>query len=95
MAHSITLAWQASPDSTAAGFQGYNVKRGVASGQESTLLTTTPIQALTFTDAEAQLGANFYIVTAVVNGTESPASNEANMVILPAAPTGLTITAHS
>jgi hypothetical protein len=97
MAHSVTLNWVASTDSTTTGFQGYNVYRGVAAGQETAvpLNGSTPISALTYSDTTvADGGSYFYAVTALLNGLESVHSNEATAVILPFAPTGLVATAH-
>jgi hypothetical protein len=92
MAHSVSLSWAADPDAVL----GYHVYRGVAAGQETVLLTSTPIVATNFVDSSPNVGENFYVVKAVGAGNvEAPPSNEVSTVILPAAVTGLTITASS
>lgn len=88
MAHQVVLQWVASTDAV----DGYNVYRGSAAGAESTTaLNATPITLLTYTDANAPVGSLFYVVKSVKGGVVSPISNEVTTVILPAAPTNLTI----
>jgi hypothetical protein len=88
MSHKVTLTWTASTDA----IDGYNLYRGTAAGQESTLLNSSLVTALTFVDASPLLGHTFYVAKAVSNGVESLASNEVTAVLLPSAPTNLTIT---
>ena len=83
VAHSVTLTWNASTDTVT----GYNVYRATVSGGPYTLLTATPVSALTFTDTAVAVGQTlFYVVRATVGGIESVNSNEANALIRPAAP---------
>lgn len=90
MAHSVALSWVASPDAV----DGYNVYRGKA-GAETTLINTSPVTALNFTDSSPAIGVNDYIVKAVKNGVEAVASNEVATTILPSPATALTVTSAS
>lgn len=90
MAHQAVLTWTASADAV----QGYNIYRGTAAGQETTKVNgTTPVTETTYTDTPLPPGPVFYVVRAVENGVESVNSNEVSAVILPAAPTALSISA--
>ena len=91
MAHSVSLSWTASSDTV----DGYNVYRGVATGNETTKVNSAVITGTSFIDASPLLGNDFYIARSVKNGVESVNSNEVQAVILPAPPTSLTITAQS
>jgi hypothetical protein len=81
LAASITLAWDATTESTLAG---YNVYRSTQSG----VFTTTPVNASpiktdSVTDDSVQSGNTYYYVVKAVNtdGLESAASNEIAAVI--------------
>jgi hypothetical protein len=92
MAHQVVLQWVASTDTVA----GYNVYRGTSAGAESTTaLNAAPIVGLTYTDSTVTPGTWFYTVKAIENGVLSPASGEVSTVILPAAPTNLTVVSSS
>ncbi len=73
--HSVVLTWEASPT----GGVTYNVFRGTASGAEGTTpINTSPIPALTYTDANVTPGTGYYYtVEAVDSGGSSGPSNEA------------------
>ncbi|HKV47562.1 MAG TPA: choice-of-anchor D domain-containing protein [Candidatus Acidoferrales bacterium] len=73
--HSVVLTWDASPTSGVT----YNVFRGTASGVEGTTpINTSPLSALTFTDASVTPGTGYYYtVEAVDSGGSSGPSNEA------------------
>lgn len=87
MSHNVNLSWTASADASS----GYNVYRGTAAGQETTLLTATPITATTYDDTTETAGIWFYAVKSVVNGVESGPSNEVSVSLRPAAPTALVV----
>jgi hypothetical protein len=92
MAHQVQLSWNADPDASV----GYNVYRGTAAGEETTLLTATPITTTTFTDSTPIVGDNFYVVKAVAaGGVLALPSNEVSAVILPAPVTGLVVVSAS
>jgi hypothetical protein len=95
-AHSVSLAWGASPTVGAT----YNVYRGTFSGACAGPVTTTcvkltgsPITGLSYSDTTPPQGAtSFYVVRAVAGGVESANSNEVAAVVplpSPAPPTGL------
>jgi hypothetical protein len=91
-AHSATLTWTASTDSGV----NYNIYRisGVCPSTATSgfaKITAAPLTATTFTDSTVVPGTYCYYATAVLNGTESLPSNLASAVILPAAPTALSI----
>jgi len=74
--HDVILSWAASGTS---GVVGYNVYRGTTSGGESsTPLNSTPINGITYVDANVTAGATYYYsVTAVgPDGAQSAASAE-------------------
>lgn len=88
MSHSVTISWTADPDA----INGYNVYRGSSATAITTKLTATPITTTTYTDPTAEAGDTWYAVTAVgANGVESAPSTSVEAVILPSAPTGLTL----
>jgi fibronectin type 3 domain-containing protein len=71
----IDLAWDASPD---AGVTGYNVKRGMTSGQYT--LTIPLLDVQTYSDTDVIDGMTyFYIVTALFGSTESGPTNEVSV----------------
>ena len=78
-AHSATLSWTASTSAVS----GYNVYRGSVSGGPYTLVNTSLVIPLTFTDSAVQSGATYFYVTTAVDGSgnESVFSNEVKAVI--------------
>lgn len=78
-AHSATLTWVASTSTVS----GYNVYRGSVSGGPYTLVNTSLITALTFTDSSVAAGQTYFYVTTSVDGsgTESVFSNEVTAVV--------------
>lgn len=93
-AHSVTLNWNASVDSGVA----YNLYRATSACPASGLPANASkiasgLTVLTYNDVNVTTGnAYCYYVTATLNGVESLPSNNANAVILPAAPSALTVT---
>jgi hypothetical protein len=79
-AHSATLSWTAS---TSSAVSGYEVYRGSVSGGPYTLVNTSLVTLLTFTDSAVQSGATYFYVTTAVDGSgiESVFSNEVKAVI--------------
>jgi hypothetical protein len=69
MAHQITITWTASTPPVS----GYNIYRGTAHGNESSLsLNSSPITATTYTDNAVFAGQTYsYLVKAVYSGVES------------------------
>ena len=91
-AHSVSLTWTASVDSGA----GYNVYRlaGACPATGSggfTKITATALTGTAYTDSTVVAETYCYYATAVLNGAESVASNLVSAVILPGAPTGLSV----
>lgn len=87
MAHTVTLNWTASPDVPA---DSYDVYRGTAAGQETTLVNTTPITGTSFVDTPGA-GVWFYIVKSVNGGgLQSVPSNEISVTVPLQPPSGLT-----
>jgi len=84
MANHITINWNASPTPVS----GYNVYRGGADGNESSIsLNNSPIVGTTFTDNTVFPGIVYsYSVTAVLNGIESVESIDIVAPIVPHAP---------
>jgi len=78
--HSVTLNWD---PSSSEGVVGYNVYRSTVSGGSYTLLTTSPVSAMSYVDTSAQGGQTYYYaVTSVdVGGVQSTYSNVASVVI--------------
>jgi fibronectin type 3 domain-containing protein len=74
------LGWTAS---TSTGVTGYNVYRGNASGGPYTVLNSSLVGSLTYTDSTVQAGQTyFYVVTAVDStGAESTYSTQASGAI--------------
>jgi hypothetical protein len=96
MAHQCILSWVATPDAGVAGFQGYNIYRGTATGAEgASPINSSPVNGLTYTDSSPSVGVDFYVVKSVVNGVVSIPSNEVTTTILPAPPTNLTVVSSS
>ncbi len=91
MAHDVKLQWAASSDQVS----GYNIYRGAAAGQETTLLNATPVTTLTYDDTVESAGVSFYVVKSVLNGVESIASNEISVTLRPAPPTNLVVVSAS
>jgi hypothetical protein len=92
-AHSVSLSWTASTDSGVS----YNVYRLSAACPATgtagfTKITATTVIATTYTDGTVAPGTYCYYATSVLNGSESVPSNLASAVILPAAPTALSVT---
>ncbi|MGH9703546.1 MAG: choice-of-anchor D domain-containing protein [Candidatus Acidiferrales bacterium] len=79
-AHSAILNWTASTTNTVTG---YNVYRGPVSGGPYTILSSSPVNAETFTDLSVAAGQTyFYVVTAVdASGMESIFSSEVSGTI--------------
>jgi hypothetical protein len=90
--HTVALTWTASIDAAANPTLTYNIYRAnkaCATATIFTIVNSGPIITTTFTDIGLQPGAYCYQGTAVLNGAESLASNQAPVVILPAAQTNL------
>jgi hypothetical protein len=90
--HSVSLKWTASTDSGVS----YNVYRLAAACPASgsagfSKITAAPLTATAYTDTTVGPGAYCYYATSVLNGAESVPSNLASAVILPAAPTSLSV----
>jgi hypothetical protein len=77
--HSATLSWTASTSTVS----GYNVYRGSVSGGPYTLVNTSLVTLLTFTDSAVQSGQTYFYVTTAVDGSgnESLYSNETTAAI--------------
>jgi hypothetical protein len=91
--HSVGLKWTASTD---AGVS-YNIYRMAAACPANgtsgfSKITVTPVSATVYADSGIGPGAYCYYATAVLNGAESVPSNFVSAVILPAAPTSLSVT---
>jgi len=91
-AHSVSLAWTASTDS-AVSYNLYRLSGACPSTGTSgfSKITAAPVTATTYTDSAVAPGTYCYYATAVLNGSESIPSNLASAVVLPAAPTALSI----
>lgn len=78
-AHSVALAWNASPSTVV----GYNIYRGGQTGGPYTRLNASVQPGLTFSDTAVQAGVTyFYVVTAVDgNSVESLFSNESAALV--------------
>jgi hypothetical protein len=90
--HTVALSWTASTDAAANPSLTYNIYRAnvpCASATTFSKVNTSAIAAVTFTDSGLQPGSYCYQGTAVLNGVESLASNQAPAVILPKAQTSL------
>ncbi len=90
---SVTLSWTA-----ASGATSYNVYRGSTAGGEGVTALASGGAAVSYYDAAVTSGTAYYYKVAAVNGGGTSAlSGEASAtpaVSTPAAPTGLTATAH-
>jgi hypothetical protein len=75
--HSVALSWVASTSTVS----GYNVYRGTANGGPYTLVNTSLVAGLSFTDSTVQNGlalTYYYVATAVdSSGSESAYSTPA------------------
>lgn len=78
-AHSATLSWTASTSAVS----GYRVYRGTTTGGPYTLISSSLITLLTYTDSSVQSGATYFYVTTAVDasGNESVPSNEVKAAI--------------
>jgi fibronectin type 3 domain-containing protein len=84
----VTLTWTA----PLGRVDGYNVKRAQSPGGPYTSIVTVPTTSAS--DATVMSGQTYYyVVTSVRDGAESSASNQADAVLRPAAPTGVSATA--
>ena len=82
VAHSVDLSWDASTSPTVVG---YNVYRSTVSGGTYSLLTSSLVAGLTYTDSSVLSGQTYYYVATAVDaaGIESIYSNEVQAVIPP------------
>ena len=79
VSHSVSLTWN---PTTSPNITGYNVYRASASGGPYTLLTASPIGAVSYLDSNVAAGLTYYYVaTTVQAGNESTYSNQATAVI--------------
>jgi hypothetical protein len=78
--HSVTLNWVAS---TSTNVVGYKVYRGTVAGGPYTLLTTTPVVGVTYTDSIVQAGQTYYYAVTAVDSSNNASvySNEATAVV--------------
>jgi len=78
--HSVSLTWTASASSNVVG---YNIYRGSADGGPYSLLTASPVNTTSYSDATVQSGQTyFYVATAVdSNGNESVFSTSAQAAV--------------
>jgi hypothetical protein len=78
-AHSVALSWTASTSTVA----GYNVYRTTISGAQYTLVNSSLVTVLTYTDTAVQSGTTYYYVTTAVDasGNESVYSNQVSAPI--------------
>ena len=78
-AHTATLSWVASTSAVT----GYYVYRGTVDGGPYTLLTSSPLAGLTYTDTTVQSGQVYYYVTTSVDvtGNQSGFSNQVQATI--------------
>jgi fibronectin type 3 domain-containing protein len=79
VSHSATLSWAASTSSVS----GYNVYRSGVSGGPYTLLNSSLVPSLTYTDSTVQAGQTYYFMVTSVSstGVESSGSNEVSSTI--------------
>ena len=79
LAHSVGLTWIASTSTVS----GYNVYRGTVNGGPYTLVNTSLIGALIYTDSTVQNGVTYYYVATAVDssGNESAFSTPAQAII--------------
>jgi len=78
-AHSVVLSWTASTSTVS----GYNVYRTTISGNQYTLVNSSLIAVLAYTDNSVQSGTTYYYVTTAVDprGIESVYSNQVSAPI--------------
>jgi hypothetical protein len=98
-AHSVSLTFTKSVDDTGATGQGYTTWRqsgtcpaSVTSTTGFTSLNSTLFTGSSYTDSTVTPGNYCYIVTFTAASAVSNPSNTAAAVILPAAPTNVTVT---
>ncbi|HTW22470.1 MAG TPA: choice-of-anchor D domain-containing protein [Candidatus Baltobacteraceae bacterium] len=77
--YSVSLSWAPSASSVV----GYNVYSGTVSGGPYTKLTSSPVDATSYTDKSVQSGQTYYFVVTAVNSEkqESAYSKQASAVI--------------
>jgi len=77
--YSVALTWNASTSTVT----GYNVYRSTVSGRSYTMINSSLVAALNYTDSTVQSGTTYYYVTTAVDssGNESADSNEASAVV--------------
>jgi hypothetical protein len=79
--HSVSLTWVAS---TSTNVVGYNVYRGTAPGGPYTLLTSTRVAGLAYTDLAVQAGQTYYyVVTAVDSSNNASVYSTEAMAVVP------------
>jgi fibronectin type 3 domain-containing protein len=78
-AHSAALSWTASTSTVS----GYNVYRGTVNGGPYTLINTSLVTGVSYTDTAVQSGVTYFYVTTAVDssGVESLDSNQVTAVI--------------
>lgn len=98
-AHSVALSFTKSTDDTGATGQGYTAWRlsgtcpaSVTTTTGFTSLNSTLFTGTTFTDSTVIPGNYCYVLTFTAASASSVPSNTAAAVILPAAPTNVTVT---
>ena len=79
LAHSAALIWTPSTSTVS----GYNVYRGTVNGGPYTLMNSSLVTGLSYTDTAVQSGATYYYVTTALdsNNVESLNSNQVTAVI--------------
>ncbi len=79
--HSVSLTWVAS---TSTNVVGYNVYRGATPGGPYTLLTSTRVAGLAYTDNAVQAGQTYYyVVTAVDSSNNASVYSTEAMAVVP------------
>jgi subtilase family serine protease len=82
---SVTLSWTADPFATS-----YNIYQASSSGQEGNTPSKSGVSGTSVTLSALNSGQPYYFeITAVTNFGESVRSNEAQVTLVPAAPTGI------
>ncbi len=97
--HSVALNWTASSDAAGNPTLAYNVYRlvGACPSGAPTGFTkvASSVTTVSYTDTAVSVGNTYcYYVTSVLNGLESVPSNAVAAVILPAAPSSVTVAVH-
>ena len=79
-AHTVSLTWVAS---TSTNVVGYKVYRGTAPGGPYTLLTSTTVVGIAYTDSAVQAGQTYYYAVTAVDSSSNASvySNEATAVV--------------